>query len=77
MYELASIDVNGNTMDNRLVRYTNSEGVLVKEINPKKHVFIDGLSNFLVVDTGDVLMICPRKDEKYIQNLIEGITKGR
>ncbi len=77
LYELASIDANGNTMDNRLVRYTNSDGVLVKEINPKKHVFIDGLSNFLVVDTGDVLMICPRKDEKYIQNLIEGITKRR
>ena len=44
------------------------------EVSPekKKLVAISGLENFIVVDTDDVLLICP-KDDKRFKDFISGI----
>lgn len=38
-----------------------------------KIAFINGLKDFIVVDTDDVLMICPRSDEQNIKKFIDEV----
>lgn len=49
----------------------NSEHNLIKETNPNKRVVVDGLQNYLIADTDDVLMICPLDNEDRIKRVIE------
>ena len=48
------------------------ESIVVSQ-NPGKLVVIKGLDNYMVVDTDDVLMICPR-DEVAFKNVITDLT---
>jgi mannose-1-phosphate guanylyltransferase len=38
-----------------------------------KAVIVSGLKDYIVVDTDDVLMICPRSEEQNIKSFIEDI----
>ena len=40
-------------------------GNLVLQTRPEKLVAVKGLEDFIVVDTDDVLMICPRDDKSF------------
>lgn len=44
---------------------------LIKVTNHNKRVVIDGLSDYVVADTEDVLMICSLEDENRIKRVIE------
>lgn len=54
---------------------SRSDHNLIKETNPNKRVIIDGLRNFLVADTDDVLMICPLDNEERIKKIIAEANK--
>ncbi len=49
----------------------NKDSLLVSS-NPKKLYAIKGLKDYAVVDTGDVLLICP-KDDKQFKDFISGL----
>lgn len=52
-------DANGNLLLDTKALLSNSHGNVIRM--PKNHVaVIDGLENFVVVEEGDVLMICPK-----------------
>jgi mannose-1-phosphate guanylyltransferase len=34
---------------------------------------LEGLKDYIVVDTEDVLMICPRKAEQHIKRFVENV----
>ncbi len=62
---LAHHDDNGNAMN--LVgkgRIKECRDNIIYSDNPGKLLAIRGLENFIVIDTKDVLMICPRDEEK-------------
>ena len=42
-------------------------------IPENKVAVVSGLKNYIVVDTDDVLMICPKEDEKSIKSFIEDV----
>jgi hypothetical protein len=41
-----------------------SDSLILTE-NKEKLIVVKGLSNYMVVDTGDVLMICPRNEADF------------
>lgn len=49
----------------------NKDSLLVSS-NPKKLYAIKGLKDYAVVDTGDVLLICP-KDDKQFKDFLSGL----
>ncbi len=51
----------------------NTENTAIWSSNDSKLIAVSGLKDFMVVETPDVLMICPR-DEQSIKNLITDIT---
>ena len=50
----------------------DARNLMVVSPEKKKLVAISGLENFIVVDTDDVLLICP-KDDKRFKDFISGI----
>ncbi len=71
LYSLLEKDGQGNAVSGSHVLLSGARHNLVKETNAGKRVVIDGLSNFMVADTEDALMICPLGDEERIKKLVE------
>ncbi|MCL2561074.1 MAG: sugar phosphate nucleotidyltransferase [Rikenellaceae bacterium] len=49
---------------------SNTEGCIVK-VPQGRTVVVEGLNDYMVVDSGDVLMICPRSREQDIKRFVE------
>lgn len=48
----------------------NSTGNIFAVSNPDKLIVVDGLKDYIVADTGDVLLICPKSEEQRIKNMV-------
>ena len=72
LYELSAKDADGNVVPaySELYDTTNS---LVKAAG-KKVVVVDSLHDYIVVDTPDALLICPRSHEQHIKQVLEDLT---
>lgn len=68
-------DSSGNIVKASDNLISNTRGCIVKEDNAGKLVVIKGLENYIVVDTGDVLMICPLSD-KAVKETVADLTSG-
>lgn len=72
LYDYCAKDGNGNVLGIKNFQVYNSNNSMLLCQNEKKLVVIDDLSDFLVVDTDDVLVICRRDNEtdfkKYIND---------
>ena len=72
LYGYMSKDGNGNCIEAEKTLLEDSNNLMVVTPQQKKLVAISGLENFIVVDTDDVLLICP-KDDKRFKDFISGI----
>ena len=61
---LAQPDANGNAVLSRNALLLGVKDSILISDKKDKLLSISGLENFLVVDTDDVLMICPRDEHK-------------
>ncbi|MEG0889967.1 MAG: mannose-1-phosphate guanylyltransferase [Bacteroides sp.] len=71
LYQQLDKEENNNAISGGTILCSNTSGCLIKELDASKRVVVDGLTDYIVVDANDVLMICPRKDEEAIKHLIE------
>jgi mannose-1-phosphate guanylyltransferase len=62
----------GNAVKTEKCLLEDVENVMALSTNKKKFIAIKGLENFMVVDTEDALIICP-KDDKNFRDFISGI----
>jgi mannose-1-phosphate guanylyltransferase len=67
-------DENGNTVRNTKTSLSNVSRSMIHSTNDNKLIVAKDLDNYLVVDTGDVLMICPRDNEDFIKQTISEIS---
>ncbi len=65
-------DGNGNALTTKRVLAENLRGSLLFTTDKRKLYALKGLENYLVVDTGDALLVCP-KDEKSFKDLVSGL----
>lgn len=61
-----------NAKSNADVLFRNSKNNMVR-VSENKKVVIQGLENFIVVEKGDVLLICPLDQEQEIKEIRENI----
>lgn len=71
LYQLSAKDENANATQGN-VRLYNSSGCMVKA-PAEKMVVIDSLSNYIIADTPDALMICPMENEQHIKQVLEDL----
>ncbi len=67
-------DENGNTLINVRLLAKNSENNIISTFS-KKIVAIKGLSDYIIVEDKDVLMIIPKSEEQEIKQLREEVMK--
>ena len=65
-------DAYGNAVSAEKTLIKNTRGVLVVSPEKKKLIAIKGLEDYMVVDTEDVLVICPKDDKKF-KDFITGL----
>jgi mannose-1-phosphate guanylyltransferase len=70
VYENAEKDENENAINQKYLLTYNSEGNIVHVKNNNKMVVIDGLKDYIVVDTDKVLLICPREHDQLIKDYV-------
>lgn len=71
LYEYTQKDEAGNTVSDESALFDTSNCVV--RMPSGKLVVIEGLNDFIVVDTNDVLMICPKNNEQNIKKFIDTI----
>lgn len=60
-----SYDEDGNVTGINKILLENTSGNVILASKKEKLLAVKGLDNFIVIDTDDVLIICPRNDEQY------------
>ena len=72
VYQLSQKDRNENMLSHDgCYAYDTSESIV--SVADGKVAVIKGLSNYIVVDTDDVLLVCPRSDEQSIKKYIDDV----
>ena len=61
--------------DEQTLFLDGSDGTFVRETTKGKKVVVNGLEDFLIVDTPDMLFIAPKGDEAYLTELIRKYPK--
>lgn len=65
-------DGSGNIIKSNNADVAHVTNSIIKEENPQKLIVVRNLDNFIVVDTDDVLMICPKEDV-VIKDIVTGL----
>ena len=65
-------DIYGNSITAEKALLENSHNLMVVNPERKKLVAISGLENYIVIDTDDVLLICPKDDKKF-KDFVSGL----
>ena len=74
MYEHSSLDKKGNSViRGNVFSYDNRGNVF--NISEKKVAVIQGLKDYIVVETDDVLLIVKKEEEQNIKNYLEDVRK--
>ncbi|MFR9515105.1 MAG: mannose-1-phosphate guanylyltransferase, partial [Rikenellaceae bacterium] len=71
LFDHADLDESGNIAPTDSYLYNTSDSIV--SVPDGKLVVVSGLKDYIVVDTDDVLMICPRNEEQNIKNFTEDI----
>lgn len=68
-HEALPKDEDGNALQNSLTWQYECQGCLIGSQNKEKLVIVHGLENYLVADTDDVLLICPKDDPNILRKV--------
>lgn len=79
LHEKLPLDGSGNGTAGVDLEATEASGnVIVSDAGKsKKLIALRGLDNFIVVDTADALLICPKADEQWIKQLVTQMKAGK
>ena len=73
IYEIHAKDENENVIDGNVIIYNSNNCIIKTPAN--KLVVIQGLTNFIVAEHNDALMICPKDQEQDVKKFVEEATK--
>ncbi len=66
---------NGNVAHGCAVKAYDTSGSVFFEADPAKLIVVDGLEDYVVADTADVLLICPLAREQQIKQYVNDISQ--
>jgi mannose-1-phosphate guanylyltransferase len=72
MYEHSKKDGFGNHTKGQNVFTYDSKNCIIN-VSPDKCVVVQGLSDYIVVDSNDILLICKMKDEQLIKQFVNDV----
>ena len=72
LYEVQEKDDNQNVVDANALLYDSSANII--KASPDKLVVVNGLKDYIIVEDGNVLMICPKDKEQDVKKFVEDAT---
>ena len=72
LYEELNHDENGNAIVGQHVMVDHTTNCIIN-LPKDKLAVIQGLENFIVVQTDNILLICPKDDEQQVRNLVNDV----
>ncbi len=79
VYENTAKNEENNAVNSKNILTYQSKGNIIRIKNKNKVAVIDGLENYIIVDTDRALLICPRDNDQLIKeyvNDLKGMRKG-
>ncbi|MFI3322505.1 MAG: mannose-1-phosphate guanylyltransferase [Rikenellaceae bacterium] len=76
LYEHSTLDENGNSRDENSTLLYNCEGCVVRS-SEGKVVVVDGLKDYIVVDSDDVILVTPLSKEQQIKEYVDDIRQKK
>jgi mannose-1-phosphate guanylyltransferase len=73
VYENAKKDESHNSNNSKYVLTYHSKGNVIRVKNRNKAVIIDGLKNYIIVDTDKALLICPKENDQMIKDYVSDL----
>ncbi len=59
------------TQNGRVIAYNSTGNVFA--VNPEKLVVVTGLKDYVIADSDDVLLVCPRSEEQQIRHYVNDV----
>ncbi|MFY0673082.1 MAG: NTP transferase domain-containing protein [Bacteroidia bacterium] len=75
LYDIQSQDENGNVIKSNRLLIRNTHNSLVY-LNDEKFVAINGVSNLIVVESNDAILIADRNDEQAVKEVVNALKKN-
>ncbi|MDL1913744.1 MAG: mannose-1-phosphate guanylyltransferase [Bergeyella sp.] len=75
VYENADKNEDNNAINSRNILTYNSGNNIICVKNKNKAAIIDGMEDYIVVDTDKALLICPRENDQLIKKYINDLKK--
>lgn len=72
LYNYIPKDEDDNAINVEKTLIENTSGSLIVSLDKKKLIAVKGLEDYMIIDTPDALVICPKDDKKY-KDFISGI----
>ena len=72
VYQHSRKDKYANALSNNNIKTHNTRSTIIS-IPKDKAAVVSGLKDYIVVDTADVLLICPSSEEQNISSFIEDL----
>jgi len=73
VYENAEKNDDKNAVSSKHILTYNSKGNMIRLKNKNKAAIIDGLENYIIVDTEKALLICPRENDQLIKEYVQDL----
>lgn len=73
VYENASKDENQNSIGSKKVLTYDAKGNIIRLKNKNKTLVADGLQNYIIVDTDEALLICPKENDQLIKQYLNDL----
>lgn len=70
VYDNAEQDDCANAIKSKNILTYRTHGSIIRTQDPKKTVVVDGLEDYIVIDTDKALLICPRAHDQYIKDYV-------
>ncbi|GIV42959.1 MAG: mannose-1-phosphate guanylyltransferase [Bacteroidia bacterium] len=76
LYEHIPLDEHQNAKQGNVILFNSHQNMISNKMKDKI-IVIEGLDNYIVVDTQDVLMICRKNQEQFIKEVVNQLRKER
>jgi mannose-1-phosphate guanylyltransferase len=73
VHENSQKDKANNSLSSKQIITYNSSGNVIRLKNKNKAAIIDGMKDFIIVDTEKALLICPRENDQLIKEYLQDI----
>jgi len=73
LFEHSDKDKDDNAVSGKNIMIYDTKNTIVKSTNKNKLIVVQGLSDFIVVDTKDALLVCKKEEEQQIKLFVNEI----